>query len=123
MRFSVAKARTRHLPSSTKGRPLCRVGDELDFAAHQRLHPFRAALVGDMRELRAGRLLDLDHHQLAGAADARGAVIVLVRVLLAGGDHVLEGLPGRVGAHDDAHRVARQTGDVGEVSGFQLVCW
>ena len=82
----------------------------------QRLHPFGAALVRHVGELRAGRLLDLDHHQLAGAADAAGAVGVLLGLGLAGGEQVLDRLPGRVGPHHDADRVRRQPGDVGEVA-------
>ena len=96
-------------------RPLRGVAQEVDLLAEQGLHPLRAALVGDVRELRAGHLLDLDHGELAGAADAGGAVVVLLRFLLAGSDQFLERLPRGVGLDHDAHRVARQAADVGEV--------
>ena len=42
----------------------------MDLAAEQRLRPFGGALVGHVGEFRPGRLLDFDHGELAGAADA-----------------------------------------------------
>ena len=88
----------------------------MDLAAEQRLGPFRRALVRHVGEARPGRLLYLDHGELAGATDARGGVVVLVGFLLCRRDELLQILPRRVGAHDDADRVARQPDDVGEVA-------
>ena len=105
----------RNLPDVDERRPLRAVADEMDLAGEQRLGPLGRTLVGHMREFRAGRLLDLDHGELAGAADPAGGVVVLVGLLLRRVDQLFQRLPRRIGAHDDADRVARQADDVGEV--------
>ena len=104
------------LPAVDLWRPLRGIGQKIDMPAQQRRHPFGAALVGHMRKFRAGHLIDLDHHQIAAAAHPTGAIGVFLGVFLAGGNQILDGLPGRLGPHHDPQGVGRQTSDVGEVA-------
>ena len=87
-RFARRHRQHADLAALDERRPLRAVGHELDVAAQQRRHELRAALVGDVGEARAGRLLGLEHQQMAGAADAAGPVVQLLGLALARRDQV-----------------------------------
>ena len=71
----------------------------LDVAADQIGHQLAAALVGDMRDLRAGRRLEALERHVRGAADAAGGDVD--RRLLRQRDEVLQRLGLDLVVHDD----------------------
>ena len=89
-----------------QGNPAAGIGDDLDLAAQQALVELAAAAIGDMGELDAEPLLQVDHHHVLHRRRPERAVVQLAGTGLGGGDELLQRLPRAVGAHDDAVRRA-----------------
>ena len=88
---------------------------EVDLAAEQRAQGVGGAAVGCVRPAQALQQADPLHRQLLRRADAERAVVQLARVGLGVGEQLGQRLPRRIGAHHDAHDVAGDLQDVGEV--------
>ncbi len=87
----------------------------VDLPADQVVGRLRRALVGDVRELDARRVLQLHRRQVGHRAIAGAGEVQCPRLGLGRRDHVLEGLERRVGRHHDHQRRIGDQADGGEV--------